>query len=88
MFHKIFYILSIILLLYSCSNKEIIYEPSKKVDPYVLYGEAYKAFETNDFFNANKKFDEAEINFQQVEYAAKSAIMSCFSLYGINFYKI
>jgi len=87
MFRKLFYIISLILFLQSCSKKEPIYEPSKKVDPYVLYSEAYKAFELNDFFNANKKFAEAEINFQQVEYAAKSAIMSCFSLYGINFYE-
>ena len=35
---------------------------------------------------AHKKFSEAELNFKQVELAAKSAIMSSFSLYGINFY--
>ncbi len=38
------------------------------------------------FFNANKKFSEAELNFDDVNLAAKSAIMSSFSLYGINFY--
>ena len=36
-------------------------------------------------FFANKKFTEAEQNFEIVEFAAKSAIMSSFSLYGINF---
>ena len=40
----------------------------------------------NDFFFANKKFSEAELNFEKTELAAKSAIMSSFSLYGINFY--
>ena len=40
----------------------------------------------NDFFNASKKFSEAEINFEEIELAAKSAIMTSFSLYGINFY--
>ena len=29
---------------------------------------------------------EAELNFENVDLAAKSAIMSSFSLYGINFY--
>ena len=38
------------------------------------------------FFYANKKFSEAELNFENVDLAAKSAIMSSFSLYGINFY--
>ena len=33
-----------------------------------------------------KIFSEAELNFDNIELAAKSAIMSSFSLYGINFY--
>ena len=33
-----------------------------------------------------KKFTEAELNFEIVEHAAKAAIMSSYSLYGINFY--
>ena len=37
-------------------------------------------------FSQIKKFSEAELNFTEIEYAAKSAIMSCYSLYGINFY--
>ena len=43
-------------------------------------------FEKNDFFFANKKFTEAELNFTDVNLAAKSAIMASYSLYGINFY--
>ena len=70
----------------SCNKKEVIYEPSNKVDPYVLYKEGLDAFKKNDFFFANKKFSEAELNFEIVELAAKSSIMSAFSLYGINFY--
>ena len=35
---------------------------------------------------AQKKFLEAEINFSNVELAAKSSLMASFSLYGINFY--
>tara|TARA_B100001248_G_C27398842_1_gene468033 strand:- start:1700 stop:2407 length:708 start_codon:yes stop_codon:yes gene_type:complete len=45
-----------------------------------------EGFKRNDFFFASKKFDEAEISFDIVEFAAKSALMSSFSLYSINFY--
>ena len=45
------------------------------------------AFEKNDFFFASKKFSEAELSFADVDYAAKAAIMSAYSLYGINFYE-
>ena len=48
--------------------------------------EGLTAFEKNDFF-ASKKFSEAERNFENIEFAAKSAIMSAYSLYGINFYE-
>ena len=51
-----------------------------------MYEEAYIAFEKNNFFYANKKFLEAESSFENLDDAAKAAIMSCFSLYGINFY--
>ena len=86
MFFKILITLSLIFTLYSCSKDKALYKPSDKVDPYILYKEGLEAFEKNDYFYANKKFSEAELNFKIVEFAAKSAIMSSFSLYGINFY--
>ena len=74
-------------LVLSCSkDKKIVYEPSSKVDAFAIYEEGLKAFEINDFFYASKKFSEAELNFENIDLAAKSAIMSSFSLYGINFY--
>ena len=57
-----------------------------KDDPYILYQEGFDAFNNNDYFFAEKKFSEAELNFEIIEFAAKSAIMSSYSLYGINFY--
>ena len=33
-----------------------------------------------------KKFSEAELNFEQLDHAAKSALMASYSLYAINFY--
>ena len=74
-------------LLQSCSPKtDVIYQPNNKIDPYSSYKEGLEAFEQNNFFFANKKFSEAEINFKVPRLAAKSAIMASYSLYGINFY--
>ena len=83
---KILY-LSILLFLLSCSNnKEVVYEPTSRIDPYKVYNEAYNAFEKGDYFYAEKKFSEAELNFENVDFAAKSAIMASYCLYGNNFY--
>lgn len=83
---RISILINLILFFTSCSKEETIYKPNDKRDPYVVYQEGYEAFEKNNFFFANKKFLEAEANFENLELAAKSAAMSCFSLYGINFY--
>ena len=89
MMKKISIILLYLIIFNACSKneKEIIYQPLEKTNPYELYKEGLAAFEINDFFFANKKFSEAELNFKEVEFAAKSAIMSIFSLYGLNFYE-
>ena len=84
---RLVYIISLLVILSSCAkNKDDIYVPSKLTDPYNLYNEAFKAFKKNQFFFANQKFSEAELNFEKPELAAKSAIMASYSLYGINFY--
>ena len=86
MLARIFFIFILTLFVLSCSKDEVDYIASQKVDPYKSYSEGIQAFERNNFFFANKKFSEAELNFEKPELAAKSAIMSSFSLYGINFY--
>ena len=79
--------LLISLIVLSCSkDTKVVYQQSEKLDPVAIYKEGLEAFEINDFFYASKKFSEAELNFEDVDFAAKSAIMSSFSLYGINFY--
>ena len=83
---KLFLIIILSFLFLSCSKEYAVYEPIKKESPYVLYKEGLDAFERNDYFFASKKFSQAELNFDNIELAAKSAIMSSFSLYGINFY--
>ena len=75
------------VFLNSCSkDKKDIYVPSEISNPYNLYNEGLEAFKNNNFFFANKKFTEAELNFDNPDYAAKSAIMASYALYGINFY--
>ena len=87
MYQKVFIIIIILITAISCSKKkELEYEPKAKINPYVLYKEGFEAFEKGNYFYANKKFSEAELNFENIEFAAKSAIMSCYSLYGINFF--
>ena len=86
MFSRIILILSLTVFTYSCSKDKLSYEASSKINPYEVYKEALEAFDNNDFFYANKKFSEAELNFKDIDLAAKSAIMASFSLYGINFY--
>ena len=89
MFKKIPIIIFFLIVLSACSKnqEEIIYQPLENTNPYELYKEGLAAFERNDFFFSNKKFSEAELNFEEAEFAAKSAIMSIFSLYGLNFYE-
>ena len=88
MYHKLILIFILVFSLYSCSkDKELEYEINEnKVDPYKLYQEGFDAFERGEYYYAEKKFSEAELNFEIVEFAAKSAIMSSYALYGINFY--
>ena len=83
---RILLFITFIIFLSSCAKDNNIYKPSEKKDPYLIYSEGLEAFKSNRFFLANKKFSEAETNFSSPELAAKSAIMSSFSLYGINFY--
>ena len=87
MLQRIVLIFLLIFSLLSCSkNKKLEYEALNEIDPYQTYQEGYIAFEKGDYFYANKKFSEAELAFEIVEFAAKSAIMSSYALYGINFY--
>ena len=87
MFLRSIIIFILIISLGACSKKEPVYVQEDIKDPFKLYQEAIIAFQKNDFFFANKKFLDAELNFNEPDLAAKSAIMSSFSLYAINFYE-
>ncbi len=83
----IFFFISILLLI-SCSNKEeeVIKTPTSKNQALAIYKEGLKYMNESDFFYASKKFSEAEALLPQTEWAAKSALMSSYCLYAINFY--
>lgn len=88
MFLRIFLVLSLIITFISCTkNEKPIYESVEKVDPYNLYQEGLDSLKKNDFFYASKKFSQAELNFKDIDLAAKSAVMASYSLYGMNFYE-
>jgi len=74
------------LILFSCAKENKRYETQPQANPYEEYKEGFKAFESGDFFYAQKKFSEAELNFEIIEFAAKASLMSSYCLYGINFY--
>ena len=46
-----------------------------------------KAVEQGDYFFASRKFSEAEILLPQSEWASKSALMTGYCFYSINFYE-
>ena len=85
MFNRFFLIL-ILIFLSSCSKEKPLYEPRELNSGYKVYQEGYEAFERGDFFYAQKKFSEAELSFETIEYATKSSMMSSYCLYGLNFY--
>ena len=87
---NIFLILSISILLISCSKKEIkenvIFEESLEMQVLEAYEEGMKALNSNDVLFAAKKFNEAEILFPQSEWAPKSALMAAYSYYKQDYY--
>ena len=84
---RIYFTLFLLFLFNSCSKDKVeIYKPTEEINPYVIYDEAYEAFKKREFFYAEKKFSQAELQFTDVDFAAKSAIMSSFCFYSINFY--
>ena len=86
MYQKFFIIFLTALFIYSCSKKDPEFESANKIDSFEIYQEAYDSFLRGDYFYASKKFSEAELNFKNVEHAAKASIMSSYALYGVNFY--
>jgi len=86
MFRTISFIFLIFLSI-SCSPKKAEVKTDVSLEAAeTLYKEALNAVEKGDYFFASKKFIEAEVLLPRSTWAAKSALMSGYCLYAINFY--
>tara|TARA_S200000501_G_C20835376_1_gene749110 strand:+ start:291 stop:1142 length:852 start_codon:yes stop_codon:yes gene_type:complete len=83
-----FILLFSIFIIFSCSKKEpeALSTPSNQDEAIKVYREGLKNLEDGQFFLARKKFDQSESLLPQTQWAAKSALMSSFCLYSMNFY--
>ena len=83
-----FILLFSIFIIFSCSKKEpeALSTPSNQDEAIKIYREGLKDLEDGQFFLARKKFDQSESLLPQTQWAAKSALMSSFCLYSMNFY--
>ena len=83
----IFFICLIFLSTCGSPEKKIIEKslPNKE-QAIEIYKQGLKAIERSDYFFASKKFSEAEILLPQSDWAAKSALMTGYCFYSINFY--
>ena len=74
-------------LFFSCSKKEkAIAPPSTKEEAITAYQEGIQALENGQFFIASEKFNQSESLLPQTEWAAKSALMSAFCFYNMDFF--
>ena len=84
------YLFLVVLLLISCSKKEvktsIIKEKSLDLQVLEAYKEGKKSLEGGDVLYAAKKFNEAETLFPQSIWAPQSALMAAYSYYIQDYY--
>ena len=85
---KILVYLTLSLFLVSCGGgkDEAIKPPTTNEEAIKTYQEALDSLKSGDFFYASKKFSEAEGMLPDIDWAAKSALMSSYCLYNINAY--
>ena len=84
----IFFILIIFLFLVVALKKheQAINPPNSDEEAIKIYQEALDGMYKGNFLYASKKFSEAEGMLPEIDWASKSALMSSYCLYNINFY--
>ena len=89
---KINLIIFSLIFFSSCSketeNIKLIKETNQKIEMISAYEKGMDSFEIGDYFNAGKKFLEAEILFPQSEWAPKSVLMASYSYYMQSYYSL
>ena len=87
---KKFILLIIIIFIISCGGSKIderaINSPNSDKEAIKIYQEALDGMYKGNFLYASKKFSEAEGMLPEIDWASKSALMSSYCLYNINFY--
>tara|TARA_X000001036_G_scaffold438707_1_gene487295 strand:- start:25 stop:852 length:828 start_codon:yes stop_codon:yes gene_type:complete len=71
---------------FSCSKKEVVKNSYNQDAGYKIYAEAVSEMNLGNFFFASKLFSDAELSLRDIRYASKSALLSGYCLYRINFY--
>ena len=87
---NLFFIFLIIFLL-SCGgpklDEQVIKPPTTNEEAIKIYQEGLDGMLEGNFLYASRKFSEAEGMLPQIDWASKSALMSSYCLYNINFYQ-
>ena len=87
MYQKIILLCILLLLSFSCSKKDVkLDKPNEEDQAAEVYQTALDAMEEGDFFFAANKFAEAELILPEINFSAKSLLMSSYCFYSINFY--
>ena len=88
MYQKIFYLILVSVLIFSCSKKEPeVSISNSEEESFVIYKEALRAMDEGDILYAARKVSEAEGLMTKIEFSAKASLMSSYCLYLINFYE-
>ena len=86
---NLFFILLAILIL-SCGgpkkDDQVIKPPTTNEEAIKIYQEGLDGMMEGNYLYASRKFSEAEGMLPQIDWASKSALMSSYCLYNINFY--
>ena len=83
-------VIILIISIISCGNPKVneqaINSPNSDEEAIKIYQEALDGMNKGNFLYASKKFSEAEGMLPDIDWASKSALMSSYCLYNINFY--
>ena len=87
---KILFSIILTLFFVSCGGgkkaDQAIKPPSTSDEAIKIYEEALEGMRKGSYLYASKKFSEAEGMLPEIDWASKSALMSSYCLYNINFY--
>ena len=88
---KNLFLIFLITFLLSCGgpklDEQTIKPPTTNEEAIKIYQEGLDGMLEGNFLYASRKFSEAEGMLPQIEWASKSALMSSYCLYNINFYQ-